>query len=60
VGLLTASIALAAVLANNGREDSVLLWILAPVLFFTSIAMALRTQSPAKDGTVRTWPPGVA
>ncbi|BCJ47243.1 hypothetical protein GCM10010168_71680 [Actinoplanes ianthinogenes] len=59
-GLLAASIALAAVLANDGREDSILLWILLPALFFTSLTMVCKMQPPAKDGTVRTWPPGAA
>jgi hypothetical protein len=58
--LLPTSVGLAVVLANNGREDFLLLWLLVPLLFVTAISMALKTQPPAKEGTGRTWPPGVA
>lgn len=59
-GLLTASAGLAVVMATNGRVDSVLLWMLMPVLLFTGISMALKAQPPAKGGNPRTWPPGIA
>ncbi|MFD0523117.1 hypothetical protein [Paractinoplanes durhamensis] len=55
-GLLPASILLAVVLANDGREDSIVLWMLVPVLFFTGIGMALKIPEPAKPGTVVRWP----
>jgi hypothetical protein len=56
VGLLLAAAGLLVVLANDGREDFILLWMLAPVLLLTAVAMALKTQSPAKPGTGPTWP----
>jgi hypothetical protein len=56
VGLLLAAAGLVVALANNGREDFILLWILAPVLFFTGVSMALKTQPPAKPGIGLTWP----
>ncbi|MEU4557292.1 hypothetical protein AB0F72_02810 [Actinoplanes sp. NPDC023936] len=57
VGLLTASAGLAVVLANNGREDSVLLWMLLPVLFVVGVVAALKIPSPGTGVGVRTWPP---
>ncbi|MEU7905374.1 hypothetical protein [Actinoplanes sp. NPDC049118] len=56
VGLLLAAVGLVVVLANNGREDFILLWMLAPVLFFTGVSMALKTQPPAKPGIGHIWP----
>lgn len=58
--LLPTSIGLAVVLANDGREHSLLLWLLVPVLFIAAVSMALKTQPPTREGTGRTWPPGVA
>ncbi|MBG0560560.1 hypothetical protein [Actinoplanes aureus] len=56
-GLLTASILLVVVLANNGREDSILFWMLVPTLIVVGITAALKIQSPRKIDGVRTWPP---
>ncbi|MEU4218741.1 hypothetical protein [Actinoplanes sp. NPDC026623] len=56
VGLLLAAAGLLVVLANDGREDFILLWMLAPVLLLTAVSMALKTQSPARPGTGPTWP----
>jgi hypothetical protein len=53
--LLLAAIGLVLVLANNQREDHVLLWMLVPALFFTGVAMAFKTQPPAQVGTGPTW-----
>lgn len=41
-GLLAASIVLALVLGNNGREDFVLLWMLVPALFVAALVTAYR------------------
>ncbi|GAA4606282.1 hypothetical protein BJY16_005749 [Actinoplanes octamycinicus] len=59
-GLLAAAVALAAVLANDGREDHILLWMLVPALLCASFATVLKTQPPAPTGPVRRWPPGFA
>ncbi|MEU4690588.1 hypothetical protein [Actinoplanes sp. NPDC023714] len=56
-GLLAASIGIAATMANNGREDDILLWMLVPALFTAGIVAALRIPSPRSAGRVRTWPP---
>jgi hypothetical protein len=56
VGLLLAAAGLVVVLANNGREDFILLWMLVPVFFFTGVSMALKTQPPAKPGVGLIWP----
>jgi hypothetical protein len=55
VCLLLAAVGLVVVLANDGREDFILLWMLAPVLFFTGVSMALKTQPPAKPGIGLIW-----
>jgi hypothetical protein len=47
VCLLLAAIGLFVVLANDGREDFILLWMLVAVLFFTGVSAALKTQPPA-------------
>jgi hypothetical protein len=54
--LLVAAVGLVVVMANDGREDHILLWMLVPVLFFTGVSMALKMQPPAKPGTGVTWP----
>jgi hypothetical protein len=56
VSLTLAAIALVAVLANDRREDFLLLWALAPVLLVTGVSLALKTQPPAKPGTGLFWP----
>ncbi|WP_203833162.1 hypothetical protein [Actinoplanes regularis] len=46
IGLVTAAIVLVVVLANDGREDLILFWQLASVLFVAGLVMALRTLPP--------------
>jgi hypothetical protein len=46
VGLIIAAIALCAVLATNGREDFILLWAAAPLLFFAGLSAAWRILPP--------------
>jgi hypothetical protein len=48
IGLVTAAIVLVVVLANDGREDYILFWALAPVLFLGGLVTALRTRPPAR------------
>lgn len=43
IGLVTAAIALFVTLANDGREDNVLLWMLSPILFVAGVVTALKT-----------------
>ncbi|WP_127550478.1 hypothetical protein [Actinoplanes sp. OR16] len=57
--LVPVSIGLALWMANNGREDAILLWMLVPALFTVGIVMALRIPTPVSGRAVRTWPPGV-
>ena len=45
-GLVVASFGLAVGLANDGREDSILLWMLVPVLFLAGVAAAYRQNPP--------------
>ena len=57
VGLVAAAIGLTGALANDWRDDFILLWMLVPVLFFSGISMALKTL-PQPTGDPRgTWPP---
>ena len=55
IGLVTAAIVLVVVLANNGREDFILFWMLVPVLFVAGLVMALRTQPPTRGKPKYTW-----
>lgn len=48
IGLVTTAIVLVVIMANNGREDFILLWMLAPVILVSGLVMALRTQPPAR------------
>jgi hypothetical protein len=53
--LLPTAIGLVLVLANNRREDHILLWMLVPALFFTGVSMAYKTQPQAQAGTGPIW-----
>ncbi|MEV0896922.1 hypothetical protein [Actinoplanes sp. NPDC049802] len=57
VGLLSTSMGLGVVMANNSREDSLLFWMLLPVLFVIGITTALKIPPPRKADDVRTWSP---
>lgn len=50
-GLLLAAIGLFAVLANNNREDNVVLWLLVPASFVASMALAMKIEPPATLGS---------
>ncbi|MFC3742702.1 hypothetical protein [Paractinoplanes deccanensis] len=47
IGLLAASFMLALILANDGREDFLVLWMAAPALFIAAIVMAYKIEPPA-------------
>ncbi|MFI1991632.1 hypothetical protein [Actinoplanes sp. NPDC020271] len=49
IGLVTAAIILVVVLVTDNREDFILFWTLAPVLFVAGVAVALKTQLRARD-----------
>jgi hypothetical protein len=55
IGLVAAAIALAVVLVNDGREDFILFWMLAPVLLVSGFAMALKTLPSARGEAKYTW-----
>jgi hypothetical protein len=57
VGLLAASISLAVVLANNGREDRALFWMSVPALLVAGLTAAMKMRPPRKAGGERMWPP---
>ncbi|UQU66857.1 hypothetical protein COUCH_11555 [Couchioplanes caeruleus] len=57
VGLVAAAIGLTVVLANDGREDFILFWVLVPVLFVAGVSMALKAQPQSKADPRWTWPP---
>lgn len=58
IGLPVAAAVLAVVLANDRREDPILLWMLLPAFLLTGIVMLVKTLPLARPGAVRTWPPG--
>lgn len=53
-GLLVTAVALAAILANDGREDFFLLWLLVPVLAVLGVSTAAKTLP--QDGPGPTFP----
>ncbi|AEV84202.1 hypothetical protein ACWT_3179 [Actinoplanes sp. SE50] len=48
IGLLSATVLLVVVLAEDGREDDIRLWMLVPMLFVSGIVMAFRMRPPAR------------